>query len=69
MFNRVRGLNSDRKGNESMQTIMIMAVGALLLMGLNTFFNSGDVSGQIHKAVKAILSAKPTIGGASSPTP
>ena len=54
-MNRIKRLNSDCKGNESMQTIMIMAVGALLLMGLNSFFNSSEVGGQIKTNVTNIL--------------
>jgi len=68
MTNRIRGLNGDRKGNESMQTILIMAIGALLLMGLNKFFNSAEVGGKIKTNVTEVLGKAMTIGGSTPGT-
>ncbi len=47
------------RGNESMQTVMIMAVGALILIAINGLFR--QVSPTIHSAVRSVIS-----GGAAN---
>lgn len=63
MKTRINGFHGNAKGNESMQTILIMAIGALLLLGLNKFFNGSDVAGKIYSNVTSILTSGYTIGG------
>jgi len=65
---KIKNLKSDCKGNESMQTILIMAIGALLLMGLNKFFNSAEVGGKIKSNVTEVLGKAMTIGGSTPGT-
>ncbi len=52
MFNRIARLHRNEAGNESMQTVMIMAVGALVMLGVHALFNSNmkdQISGKIDE--------------------
>lgn len=54
MFNRIAGLHRNEAGNESIQTVMIMAVGALIMLAIHTLFNT-EIGGQVQKLVKDVL--------------
>jgi hypothetical protein len=62
MLRRIAKLHSDQAGNESMQTVMIMAVGALIMIGVHALFKS-DIGGEVQKHVKSVLSNGFTFGG------
>ena len=51
---RARSLIRSEHGNESMQTVMIMAVGALILLGVNRLYR--QVSPTIQQYVQAVVS-------------
>lgn len=68
MIYRRRNIDSiacDDSGNESMQTILILAVGSLLLMGLNRFWNGN--SHQVHSQVTQAASKPWSIANSGSP--
>ncbi len=48
MFARIARLHRDERGNESMQTVLIMAVGALILLAIHSLFKS-DIGKQVQK--------------------
>ncbi len=51
---KLRAIQADQHGNESMQTVMIMAVGALILLALSSLFK--HISPTVTKHVQAVLS-------------
>ncbi|MDZ4851943.1 MAG: hypothetical protein SGI77_21855 [Pirellulaceae bacterium] len=56
MFSRIVSLHRNEAGNESMQTVMIMAVGALIMLGVHALFKS-DIGGEVQKHIKGVLSS------------
>jgi len=54
MFNRIVSLHRNEAGNESMQTVMIMAVGALIMLAINALFKN-NISTQVTKLVDDVL--------------
>jgi len=54
MFNRIVSLHRNEAGNESMQTVMIMAVGALIMIGVHSLFTS-SIGGKVKEHVENIL--------------
>ncbi len=57
MFN-IRYRLPDQQGNESMQTVLIMAVGALVLLGVNRLYR--EISPTIRQYVHAAVSGQQT---------
>ena len=54
MFNRIAGLHRNEAGNESMQTVMIMAVGALIMLAIHQLFKT-NIGKEVTNHVKAVL--------------
>ncbi len=61
MFNRIAGLHRNEAGNESMQTVMIMAVGALIMIGIHALFQS-DIGEKVKGHVGSVLGGDFTFG-------
>lgn len=53
-MNSLQAIKKDQRGNESMQTVMIMAVGALILLAVSSLFR--QVSPTIRGHIQALLS-------------
>ena len=63
MFNRMASLHRNEAGNESMQTVLIMAVGALIMIGVHALFNSNmkdAISGKIDDLLGGWTQAQKT---------
>lgn len=54
MLNRIAGLHRDEAGNESMQTVMIMAVGALIMLAIHQLFKM-NIGEKVTDYVKDVL--------------
>ncbi len=54
MFARIARLHRDERGNESIQTVLIMAVGALVLLAIHSLYKS-DIGKQVQKLVQDVL--------------
>lgn len=55
MFNQIARLHRNESGNESMQTVMIMAVGALIMIGVHGLYSS-EIGGQVKKHITDVIS-------------
>ncbi len=62
MFNQIARLHRNEAGNESMQTVMIMAVGALIMIGVHALFQS-DIGGKVKEHIGSVLGGEFTFGG------
>jgi len=62
MFNRIARLHRNEAGNESMQTVMIMAVGALIMIGVHALFQS-DIGQQVKDHIAKVMEGDFTFSG------
>lgn len=64
MLRRIAALHRDQAGNESMQTVMIMAVGALIMLAVSALFKS-NIGPTVTTKVKELMDGTGiTMGGA-----
>ncbi len=54
MLKQIARLHRDEAGNESMQTVMIMAVGALIMLAVSALFKS-NIGTEVTNKVKELL--------------
>ena len=54
MFKQIARLHRDEAGNESMQTVMIMAVGALIMLAVSALFKS-DIGPKVTQKVSQLI--------------
>lgn len=54
MLRRIVSLHRNEVGNESMQTVMIMAVGALIMLAVHALFKT-NISEKVTEHVKNVL--------------
>lgn len=62
-MNSLQAIREDQRGNESMQTVMIMAVGALILLAVSSLFK--QVSPRITNYVSALVSGNDVSGSSN----
>jgi len=54
MFNQIARLHRNEAGNEAMQTVMIMAVGALVMLAVHALFKD-HIGDQVKKHVQSVI--------------
>ncbi len=65
MFNRIASLHRNEAGNESMQTVMIMAVGALIMIGIHSLFQT-DIASKVKGHIGSVLDGNFNFAGGAT---